>query len=279
MLLTDSTSIITRGNIQVLQIDNLFAKAEISLFGGHLLSFIPKHDNRERLWVSDNAIFDGKRAIRGGIPVCWPWFGDHTSNNNVAAHGYVRAQTWEILNIEGTDAGTILTLRPQTSSGIGFEGNAQLSLTVHVGQELAIQLHTTNLGEIPLTYHCALHSYFAISDINQCELLGLSEQYSDKTRGYHMFKTPQPYRFNEETDRVHLQQPRTLTIADGEIKTEILSLGHDSIVVWNPWQDKSVSMADMADDSYLTMLCVETAITQGQEVAPKTTHVLEQIII
>ena len=278
MLLTDSTSTITRDNIQVLQVDNLFAKAEISLFGGHLLSFIPKHDNRERLWVSDNAIFDGKKAIRGGIPVCWPWFGDHASNNNVAAHGYVRTQTWEILNVEDTDTGTTITLKPQFSSGIGFEGNAQLSIAVHVGRQLTVQLHTTNLGKMPLTYHCALHSYFTISDINQCELLGLSEQYSDKTRSYQMFATPQLYRFNEETDRVHLQQPRTLTIADGEIKTEILSLGHDSIVVWNPWQDKSVSMSDMADDSYLTMLCVETAITQGQEVAPKTTHVLEQVI-
>ena len=279
MLLTDSTSIMTRDKIQVLQIGNSFAKAEISLFGGHLLSFIPKHDNRERLWVSDKAIFDGKKAIRGGIPICWPWFGDHVFNTDLAAHGYVRSQTWEILNTEETDTGTTITLQPQTSAGEGFESNAQLTLSVHVGQQLSIQLRTTNLGDTALTYHCALHSYFAISDINQCELLGFSEQYSDKTRGYQMFDTPQPYRFNEETDRVHLQQPRALTIADGEIKTEILSLGHDSIVVWNPWQDKSVSMADMADDSYLTMLCVETAITQGQEVAPKTTHVLEQIII
>ena len=278
MLLTDSTSIITRGSIQVLQIDNLFAKAEISLFGGHLLSFIPKHDNRERLWVSDNAIFDGKKAIRGGIPICWPWFGAHTSNTEVDAHGYVRTQTWEILNTEDSVTGTTINLIPLTSAGDGFEGNAQLTLVVQVGKQLNIQLHTANLGDTSFNYHCALHSYFVISDIKQCELLGLSEQYSDKTRDYKMFDTPHPYRFDEETDRVHQQQPRTLTIADADIKTEILSLGHDSIVVWNPWLDKSVSMSDMADDSYLTMLCVETAITQGQEVAPKTTHILEQII-
>ena len=278
MLLTDSTNIITRDNIQLLHIDNAFATAEISLFGGHILSFKPKHDNKERLWVSPNALFDGRKAIRGGIPICWPWFGAHTCNNHVAAHGYVRTQTWEILNTEETDTGTTISLKPPTSVGDGFEGNAQLILAVFVGQQLNIQLRTTNLGETPLTYHCALHSYFAIADIKQCELLGLSEQYSDKTRGYQMFDTPQPYRFSEETDRVHLQQPRTLTIIDKQIKTEILSSGHDSIVVWNPWQDKSIGMDDMADDSYLTMLCVETAITQGQEVAPKTTHILEQAI-
>jgi glucose-6-phosphate 1-epimerase len=278
MLLTDSTSIITQDSIQLLHIDNAFASAEISLFGGHVLSFKPKHDDRERLWVSQNAIFDGKKAIRGGIPICWPWFGAHPSNTDVAAHGYVRTQTWEILNSKETDTGTTITLKPPSSAGVGFEGDAQLTLTVHVGKQLSIQLHTQNLGDNPLTYNCALHSYFAISDINQCELSGLTEQYSDKTRAFQMFDTPQPYRFSEETDRVHQEQPRTLTIINAQIETEILSSGHDSIVVWNPWQDKSISMDDMADDSYLTMLCVETAVTQGQTVKSGETHVLEQVI-
>jgi glucose-6-phosphate 1-epimerase len=106
----------------------------------------------------------------------------------------------------------------------------------------------------------------------------LSEQYSDKNRDYQIFDTSKPYRFSEETDRVHLQKPRILTIVDEQIKTDILSSGHDSIVVWNPWQNKSINMGDMGDDSYLTMLCVETAITQGQTVQPKSTHVLEQVI-
>jgi glucose-6-phosphate 1-epimerase len=278
MILTDSTTILTRGNIQLLHIENAFASAEISLFGGHILSFKPKHDNRERLWVSQNALFDGKKAIRGGVPICWPWFGDHTNNADLAAHGYVRTQKWEILSTEETDTGTVITLKPQTSEGDGFEGKTQLTLVVHVGHELNIQLRTTNLADTLLTYNCALHSYFAIPNINQCELLGLSEQYSDKTRDYQMFDTPTPYRFHEETDRVHLQQPRKLTIIDGQLKTDILSSGHDSIVVWNPWQDKSISMGDMANDSYLTMLCVETAITQGQEVRAGETHLLEQII-
>lgn len=278
MLLTDSTNIITRDNVQLLHIENAFASAEISLFGGHILSFKPKHDGRERLWVSQNALFDGKSPIRGGIPICWPWFGAHSSNTDVTAHGYVRTQPWGILNTEENDTGTIITLKPQTSAGEGFEGDAQLTLVVHVGQKLSIQIHTSNLGDTPFTYNCALHSYFTISDIKHCELLGLSEQYADKTRSFQMFDTPQPYRFSEETDRVHREQPKTLTIMDEQITTDIHSSGHDSIVVWNPWQDKSISMGDMADDSYLTMLCVETAVTQGQEVAPKATHILEQII-
>jgi glucose-6-phosphate 1-epimerase len=279
MLLNDSTTITTRSQVQVIQIDNAFAKAEISLFGGHILSFKPKQDERERLWVSEKAMFNGDNAIRGGIPICWPWFGPHSSRQNVAAHGYVRTQTWEIIETQDSSTGTRLMLQPKTSVGEGFGGTAQLRLVVVVGRQLTIQLHTTNIGNNAFTYNCALHSYFAIDNINTCELKGLSGQYSDKTQGYQIFTTPTPYKFAAEIDRVHLVQPLKLIIIDKDTSTEITSQGHDSIVVWNPWQDKSISMSDMADDSYLTMLCVETAVTQGQEVKAGETHILEQIIL
>ncbi|MEP1447201.1 MAG: D-hexose-6-phosphate mutarotase [Paraglaciecola sp.] len=279
MLLTESAKIVTRNNTQLLQIDNSFANAEISLFGGHILSFIPKHDNRERLWVSEKAIFDGQKPIRGGIPVCWPWFGPHATNTNLAAHGYVRTQTWKIIETKETDSGTHITLAPNSSNDDGLSGTTQLTLSIIVGRQLKIQLSTTNIGAESLTYNCALHSYFAISDIHQCELRGLSGQYSDKTRDFQICDTPHHYKFNEETDRVHLQQPKQLSIIDEQTTTNILSSGHDSIVVWNPWKQKSISMIDMADNSYLTMLCVETAVTQNQEVKVGETHTLEQVII
>jgi glucose-6-phosphate 1-epimerase len=278
MFLNDSTTITTRSLIQVIQIDNNFATAEISLFGGHILSFKPKHDGKDRLWVSEKAMFNGENAIRGGIPICWPWFGSHSTRKDVAAHGYVRNQTWEIIDTQDTNTGTRLELQPMTSSGEGLEGTAQLRLVIEVGKELKIQLHTTNMGDSRFTYNCALHSYFAIKNINTCELIGLSGQYSDKTQANQIFTTPSPYNFVTETDRVHLVQPHNLHIIDKDTQTEITSQGHDSIVVWNPWLDKSISMSDMADDSYLTMLCVETAVTQDQEVNAGETHILEQTI-
>jgi glucose-6-phosphate 1-epimerase len=278
MLLNNSTTITTRSHVQVVHIDNDFASAQISLFGGHLLSYQPKHDNKERLWVSENAIFDGKKAIRGGVPICWPWFGGHALRQDVADHGYVRTQTWEIVETEELNTGTKLVLQPQTSIGEGFDSSAQLKLVITVGKQLNIQLHTTNVGDNAFTYNCALHSYFAIDNINHCELEGLSGQYSDKTQQHQIFTTPSPYTFSAETDRVHLGQPHKLSIVDTGIHTDITSNGHDSIVVWNPWQNKSISMADMADDSFKSMLCVETAITQGQKVKAGETHILEQII-
>ncbi|WP_158968197.1 D-hexose-6-phosphate mutarotase [Paraglaciecola sp. L3A3] len=277
MLLTDSTIIITRSNIQILQIDNALATAEISLFGGHILSFKPKHDNRERLWLSSKAILNGKKAIRGGIPICWPWFGDH-KDSQYSAHGYVRDQQWEIISSQDTPKGTLVSIKPSSSQGEGFAGNTQLVLDVLVGDTLSIQLKTKNIGSEAFKFNCALHSYFTVSDINQCQLSGLSGKYLDKTQGFDSFDTPTPYFFTEETDRVHLDKAPKVDILDGTQITTVNSRGHDSMIIWNPWQDKSIAMADMADDSYLTMLCVETAITQGEIVKAGDTHTLEQII-
>lgn len=278
MLLANSISLITRDDIQALHINNSFATAEVALFGGHILSFTPKSDGRDRLWVSKKAILNGTKAIRGGVPICWPWFGDHPSDKTVPSHGYVRQQNWNVITSEDSETGTTVHLQPLTSSGAGFDADAELTLVVHIGEQLSIQLQTTNLGDKPLSFNCALHTYFAIEDIQQCELLGLKGVYKDKTRNYERFETPKPYRFTEETDRVHFDKPEKLVITDKQLKTEIHSSGHDSIVVWNPWQDKSISMGDMADDSFVTMLCVETTITEGQMVAPKEAHILQQII-
>ncbi len=277
MLLTDSTTISTRGNIQILSINNSHATAEIALFGGHILSYVPKHDNRERLWVSKNANFDGSKAIRGGVPICWPWFGDH-KDAQYSAHGYVRNQTWDIVSSKELTTGTQIILKPNTCIGEGFSGNLALQLVVTVGPTLRMQLVTTNLGNTPVSYNCALHTYFSVTDIHKIKLTGLNGKYLDKTRAFDSFETPTDYQFTEETDRVHLYKAPDVTIADGQLDTQVISSGHDSIIVWNPWQEKSISMGDMADDSYLTMVCVETAVTQGQEVAAGESHTLEQVI-
>ena len=284
MQLSPSCSLSQRENIQLLIVDNHLARAEISLFGGQLLSFVPKHDQQERLWLSQAAIMDGKQAIRGGVPVCWPWFGDHphkatlANPGAVAAHGYVRTQNWHIVSTSDNDSATQVILQPQTAKGEGFDGAAELSLIIDIGRQCSLQLKTTNIGNTGFIYRCALHSYFTVEDIKDCQLSGLVGDYLDKTRGMQKFTTPTDYRFSAETDRVHLCQAQNVTINHGDRTRTIRSAGHDSIVVWNPWQEKSVAMKDMKDDGYLTMLCVETAVTQGQMVAAGESHILQQII-
>lgn len=284
MLLSPSCSLVSREKLQILQINNSYAQAEIALFGAHLISFKPKHDQRERLWLSNAAKLDGLHAIRGGVPICWPWFGDHKLKNTdaeyqgLASHGYVRTQDWKIVQCSDHKSGTKIVLKPTTSLGAGFSGKAELSLTLDIGEQCSITLLTENTGDSNLTYTCALHTYFAIGNINDCLLEGLSGDYQDKTRGMQNFDTPSHYTFSEETDRVHLCQAKQVIINDANSTITVHSLGHDSVVVWNPWIDKSISMQDMSDNGYLTMVCVETAITQGQTVAARDSHTLEQII-
>ena len=171
-----------------------------------------------------------------------------------------------------------MVLVPGTTVGKGFTGQAKLSLQVTVAHQLTMKLVTENTGTKPFTYTCALHTYFAVKDIEDTKLLGLSGQYKDKTRNWAMLDTPSPYDFTEETDRVHLVTPQCLSIESGQHTTRVDSYGHDSIVVWNPWQANSKEMKDMTDHGYQTMLCVETAITQGMELMPGDQHALVQVV-
>ncbi|MCV2884249.1 D-hexose-6-phosphate mutarotase [Aestuariibacter sp. AA17] len=278
--LSESARLVHRNNIDLIEIDNRWSTATISLFGGHILSYVPKSDGRDRLWVSDAAIMDGSKAIRGGIPICWPWFGDlhGQADTSLPSHGYVRNQTWRIIHIQESDTGTQLQLAPSCVQGKGFLGEASLLLDVHVGDELCISLITKNLGDASLSYTAALHTYFAVDDIKHTELTGLSGEYKDKTQQFAIFQTPEPYRFSAETDRVHLCQPSSLSINNNDKHTLVHSEGHDSIVVWNPWADKSTSMADMTNEGFRNMLCVETAVTTTKVVAPNEKHVIVQRI-
>lgn len=265
----------------MLTVENAHATAQISLFGGQVLQFRPSHDGRERLFLSSRAILDGSKSIRGGIPVCWPWFGAYKGPSPQAglpAHGYARMRRWELTERVEDAAGTRLHLELPETKGPGFEGTAGLELEIFIGRQLRVALHTTNTGAAPFPLSAALHTYFAVSDIRQLQLNGLSGSYSDKTQDWAMLPTPSPYRFHAETDRIHLLAAEHLQIADQNQVTDIHSNGHDSIVVWNPWSTGSLNFADLRPEDYLGFLCVETALTQGFVLEPGRQHVLQQTI-
>lgn len=264
--------------VETLLLDTPQAIVELSLFGAQVLSFIPKHDGRERLWLSEQALWDGSKSIRGGIPVCWPWFGAHTESH-LPAHGYVRSRRWELVEYIDDEFGTELALQPISSQGEGFDGEAAVELRLGIADSLTLQLTTLNQGNTPFLLNCALHSYFHVADILQTELSGLSGEYSDKLQNWSRHQTPAPYHFREATDRIHLQAAEDLNIHCQGHNTCIRSSGHDSIVVWNPWNEAAAALPDMDAGSYRQMLCVETAVTQGLTLAPGARHQLQQIIL
>ncbi|GGF55815.1 D-hexose-6-phosphate mutarotase [Alteromonas lipolytica] len=262
-------------------ITNSSATCRLSLFGGHILSYIPARDNRDRLWLSPLAVLNGDRPIRGGIPLCWPWFSDDhgKAKGELPSHGFLRTQMWSIEQYECDGALSEMVLVPKTTKGPGFDFNCKVKLVVKVGNTLSVSLVTENLeDEKAFKINCALHTYFEVSNIHHVKLCGMSGNYKDKLDNWAVKPTPVPYEFSSETDRIHLEAPSSLTIEENQQAiTSIGSQGHDSIVVWNPWQ-AAASMSDMDAFGFKQMLCVETALTKGLMLQPRQSHSLTQII-
>lgn len=281
MTTSDSISLSTnQEGLTFINVENAHATAKVALFGAHVMSFRPKSDGKERLWVSPHAYLNGEKPIRGGIPLCWPWFGHNhgQEKGTLPSHGFLRTQTWSLSSVEDTSDETVLTLLPAFTKSKGFEHECGVKLVITVGETLSISLITTNTGDEAFSFDCALHTYFNVDHIGKTTIEGISGEYEDKTRDGEVLTTPVPYSISEETDRIHLcQAPDIAIVEDGVSTTEIRSSGNDSIVVWNPWQG-AASLSDMDAFGYKHMLCVETTVTQGHTLKPEETHILKQVI-
>ncbi|BFT29992.1 D-hexose-6-phosphate mutarotase [Alteromonas sp. D210916BOD_24] len=277
----NSVTVSEANGLTFLNINNEKASAKVSLFGGHILSFIPKGDNKERLWVSPHAYLNGERPIRGGIPICWPWFGDDhgREKGTLPSHGYLRTQMWKLAHSEDTVDGTKIELQPSFTRAEGFEFDCKVTLIIEVGNELSLSLITENTGVVPFDYNCALHTYFHVDHIENTRLKGIDGDYKDKVDDFKVKATPVPYVIDSETDRIHLNPiaHATIEVNDQDV-TRVDSVGNDSLVVWNPWQG-AASISDMDAFGYKHMLCVESAITQGKTLSPGEQHMLTQRVI
>ena len=280
MSICDSISVEESSGITFLQVDNAFATSRISLFGAHVLSFVPKSDNVDRLWLSPHAFLNGERPIRGGIPICWPWFADDhgREKGELPSHGFLRTQTWQIQSSEDVEEGTRIVLTPTFTRGEGFEYDCLVSYEILVGKQLSVTLKTENTGIVPFTFNAALHTYFAVPSIGKTEITGIEGDYKDKLEDWAVKPAPVPYLFSGETDRIHQFAAPDVTIrVEDTPLTRVTSMGHDSIVVWNPWQG-AASIADMDAFGYRHMLCVETSVTNGITLEPEHAHSITQIV-
>lgn len=279
MQLPASVSIEKQNDNQIITIDNQYSKTKISLFGAQVFSFIRKADGRDRMWLSPLTHTDGRETIRGGTPVCWPWFANQFPNDDTTLpiHGFVRNQLWELFLVEEMNTGTRLVLHCPNTKDKGFEYSAKLTLEVLVEEQLTLSLCTENTDESPFKITGALHTYFAVDDIHQIRMNGLDGSYLDKTRNMQRFQVKKTNSIHEETDRIHFSESSELTLTDEHQQTIITASGHDSIVIWNPWE-KAKTVSNMPNDGYLHFVCIEAAITQGIMIPPNELHVLTQII-
>jgi glucose-6-phosphate 1-epimerase len=253
-----------KGGFPMVEIDNGLAKARISTYGGQLLSFQPAGEPEDVMFLSERAYYQEGKAIKGGIPLCWPWFGADPEGLGRAAHGFVRNRHWRVLGTEAlADGATQLRLGvvdTDETRGI-WPHPFQLSLRVTVGSALTMELVTGNLGDEALTITQALHTYLKVGDIGRVAVLGLEDSdYLDKVDGGAQKSQVGLVVITEEVDRIYTGVRGDLVIDDPalERRIRIASAGSRSAVVWNPWASIAAEMVDLADDDYTRMLCVET---------------------
>jgi glucose-6-phosphate 1-epimerase len=250
----------------VAEIRNMQASASLCLQGAHLMTWKPGNQSVPVIWLSRDAKLAAGKSIRGGAPVCWPWFGPHASESGFPGHGYARTVPWQVVE-SGTEinGATRLTLRLVDSEKTRAQWPhvCTLNLTVIVGDELRMEMTTENTGASDFEIGEAMHTYFQIGDIGAVRVKGLENcEYWDKVGGSELRKQDGAISFSGETDRVYINTGSECVIEDIKLKRRIhvSKSGSLSTVVWTPWTDKANKMGDMGQpDGWREMVCVETA--------------------
>ena len=249
--------------LPMIEINNAHASTSLCLQGAQILTFTP-HGQAPVVWLSPAAKFVPGKSARGGVPVCWPWFGPHATDASLPAHGFARSAPWQVLDIQALEDGSTrlgFQLIQDEASHALWPYSTRLELWATVGAALEIELTTLNLGAVPLTLGEALHTYFQVSDVRAISVSGLDScEYLDKADGGERKLQSGPIRFEGETDRVYLNTRTECRIEDPGLARRILieKSGSRSTVVWNPWNLKAERMGDYEEDGYLRMVCVES---------------------
>ncbi len=247
----------------VMDIQNDQCVASVALQGAHVMTWQPK-DEAPVIWMSPVAKLAAAKSIRGGVPICWPWFGPHVSDSNLPAHGFARTSAWDVISTSKLENGACqisfcLQHQPNTS----WPYATRVEMHMMIGAELEMTLQTYNLSDSPMVIGQALHTYFCVDDVRNIVIHGLEDcDYIDKVSGSVRKQQQGSIVVAEEVDRIYLDQGQDVVIEDFNLQRRIHIHKENShaTIVWNPWLEKCKSMGDFgADDGYLGMVCVESA--------------------
>lgn len=237
------------------------AEARVMLQGAQVIHYQPV-GQEPVIWVSDGATYLTGKSVRGGVPVCWPWFGATTDGR--PAHGFARNLEWQVAGA-GIEAGEVcltLELLPSESSRTFWPHDFRLALEVRLGATLRMTLETEHRGDAPCEITQGLHTYLRVGDVREAAILGLAgTPFLDKTRGMiRDVQQEEALRLTGETDRVYLDTLAEVIVEDPVLRRRlhVRKDGSRSTVVWNPWEEKAGAFPDMRADEYRHMLCVET---------------------
>ena len=260
--------------LEYVSIDTQLCQARIFMQGAQIDQFVPK-GKQPLLWVSSADDYQPGNGIRGGIPVCWPWFGTHT-HPDYPQHGFARNKVWTLdsVNIHDQIVDLVFSLPKSEIDQQYWPHNTEVKVLFTLGETLSVSLVNTNLDDHEVTLTQALHSYFPIGDIHKLSASGFNgSQYIEFGEGPFQ-QTADTVEFTKETDRVytHLAPQQTLHTPHGSIV--VSRENSHSAVLWNPWIAKSARLSRFNNDDYLTMVCLEAANVLEDKVvlAPVESH-------
>lgn len=244
---------------------NQYGETTVSTYGGQVVSFCPAAMDHDMFFLSNKAVFSDGSAIRGGVPVCWPWFGDDTSGLGRPSHGFARNQLWKVTKTTVDEEGTLsltLGLRDNEASLAVWPHAFRLELTVTLGQSLQLALTSYNTGDKAFTISQALHSYFNISHISGVSITGLKgKTYLDKLDNFVEKQQVEELTISQQTDRIYQQADQAIVLNDTGFHRNLAieSGGSRTTVVWNPWDEASQEIVDLESDHFNQFICIETA--------------------
>ena len=252
-----------KGEFPFISVQNKSATAVISLYAAQVLSFKPVSETEDLLFLSKKACYEDGRAMRGGIPICWPWFGPNLSGIDLPDHGFVRNSLWNVVKTTAlSETETLIKLRfkynPHRTDH--WPETFILELDISVGESLTLNLSTHNTGRKALYITQALHAYFHIGDIHKISILGLEKtDYLDKLDNGQQKHQSHAVTIPFEVDRIYKDVKRELTITDPVLNRNILvtSNHYKTAIVWNPWSYVSAHIADLEPDDYKRFVCLE----------------------
>jgi len=238
------------------------AAGEIYLPGAHVTSWKPS-GREEVLFVSAKSRWEDGVAIRGGVPICFPWFGSKQDDPKAPAHGFARTRAWDLQSVEkdGDSVRVTMILESDEKTKKWWPADFRSEYRVIFGRELRMELTMKNLGAEAVRFEEALHTYFRIGDIEKARVQGLDGiKYTDKTDARCEKMQQGDVLITAETDREYLDTPHAVELIDPVMgrKIGIANQNSRTTVVWNPWVKKAAAMSDFGDEEWRQMICVET---------------------
>ncbi len=260
-----------------IEVNNSSAEAKIALQGAHLFHY-KRVGEEPVLWLSEVSDFEADKAIRGGVPVCWPWFG-FNEDKTLPQHGFARTALWEFVcgdEVDEKSSSVTIKLTHSDETLKMWPYKFLLELKITISDKLVMELKTTNLDDKSFSITQALHTYFSVSHISDVTIKGLDNKPYLDALTWKKELQKGDITFNQEVDRVYQEVDCEIVLSDKKRVIHVRNENSSSVVVWNPWIEKCGRMSGMKKDAYESMLCIESAnaFDDFKVIKPQESHTL-----